>query len=241
MLKVLNDLQKDIAANGPDAARRNRGAGLIIPVQLVLREAGYTIDADGMDGPKTRAALNKFQKEHGLKVTPDFTVDADMIAALREQYVKNYRETPHYAQAEKLQQVKNQKYKSALMDYFVNSPLTQIPLDGIFNRQEIADLSSIYNIKKLAFGWSPNRMRKDMHPERFDKNGNPKSRLDLTKFDADKNSKINVVVYNNLGQENTYVLDAAKIMKTDPTGRLEVSTGRVYMQLQDAMKQTVLA
>lgn len=199
IIKVLNDLQNDITTNGPDAARRNRGAGLIIPVQLVLREAGYAIDADGMDGPKTRAALNKFQKDHGLKITPDFTIDVAMIAALREEYVKNYKETTRFApSAEKLQQLKNQKYKSALMNYFVNSPLTQIPLDNMFTRQEMADLSSIYNIKKLAFGWSPSRMRKDMHPERFDKNGNPKSRLDLTKFDADKNSKINVVVYNNL-------------------------------------------
>lgn len=37
------------------------------------------------------------------------------------------------------------------------------------------------------------------------------------------------------------MVDAAKIMKTDPTGKMEVSTGRVYMQLQNAMKQTYLA
>lgn len=38
-------------------------------LQEALDKAGYTLKADGRMGPKTRAALKKYQKGNGLKVT----------------------------------------------------------------------------------------------------------------------------------------------------------------------------
>lgn len=38
-------------------------------LQEALDQAGYTLKADGRMGPKTRAALKKYQKDNGLKVT----------------------------------------------------------------------------------------------------------------------------------------------------------------------------
>ncbi len=38
-------------------------------LQQALDKAGYTLKADGRMGPKTRAALKKYQKDNGLKVT----------------------------------------------------------------------------------------------------------------------------------------------------------------------------
>ena len=38
-------------------------------VQKALSKEGYSVKADGKLGPKTEAALMKFQKDNGLKVT----------------------------------------------------------------------------------------------------------------------------------------------------------------------------
>ncbi|HIJ55853.1 MAG TPA: peptidoglycan-binding protein [Deltaproteobacteria bacterium] len=38
-------------------------------VQAALIKAGFKLQADGLMGPKTRAALKKYQKTQGLKVT----------------------------------------------------------------------------------------------------------------------------------------------------------------------------
>ena len=51
-------------------------------VQTALNANGAQLAVDGKMGPKTRAALEAFQKAHGLKVTG--RVDKETIAALRK-------------------------------------------------------------------------------------------------------------------------------------------------------------
>jgi peptidoglycan hydrolase-like protein with peptidoglycan-binding domain len=38
-------------------------------VQTALNQAGFKLKVDGVEGPKTRAALRQYQEKHGLKIT----------------------------------------------------------------------------------------------------------------------------------------------------------------------------
>jgi peptidoglycan hydrolase-like protein with peptidoglycan-binding domain len=49
-------------------------------IQEALNKAGAKLKVDGIMGPKTKAALEKFQKKHGLKVTGE--PDKETLAKL---------------------------------------------------------------------------------------------------------------------------------------------------------------
>lgn len=40
----------------------------VIALQNALNAAGYTVDVDGIFGKKTKSAVERYQKEHGLSV-----------------------------------------------------------------------------------------------------------------------------------------------------------------------------
>ena len=66
------------ASGTPLAAAGNRARTLAI--QKALNAAGASIDADGFLGPSTRAAIARFQTDHGLEATG--RLDAATLSAL---------------------------------------------------------------------------------------------------------------------------------------------------------------
>lgn len=64
--------------------RRKFGSGLVRQIQRKLDALGYQAEgADGYSGPKTRAAIRGFQKEHGLKA--DGQASEELLAHIEQQ------------------------------------------------------------------------------------------------------------------------------------------------------------
>lgn len=69
--------QSSLLSNIPAEGNRSH----VSAVQHELRSRGYKIRVDGKFGPKTRAAVRKFQRKQGLAVTG--ALDRDTLQALQ--------------------------------------------------------------------------------------------------------------------------------------------------------------
>lgn len=248
LLTHLQNIKSDIAQNGPETTMRNRGAGYTLPLQLILRAENFNIDADGMQGPKTAKALDDFCLYYNIQRVHPGTVmlTADEMDAVITAYQTKYAEAMPREKTEKkekklspeqLEQLENQKYKSALFEYFVNSGMrprleTILPSstdkgrasDMITSKKqkELHDIMRTDNgVKTIAFGPTINRTGKAW--------------LDLSSFDIKKNPNITLTVHTNNNFETSFVVDAREITDQNDRGEIHVDFLTLYQKTRQAL------
>lgn len=219
-------------------------------MQLMLRELGYKLEVDGFDGDITKAAIEDFKKNNRIidKVTYDTTMKpvkygVDLFTTLRERYTEKFSEKGAASTKESIakkelspeekKELENTRYKKVLIGYFMNS-LTRPKLSDILptskDRGAFRGIVPTYGnedirldgVKSVAYG--PN-IRRD----------NTTSWLDLSKFDLEKNSKIDLIAHTNNGFETSFTVDVKDITYTNSNKELKMNLPILYQKTSVAI------
>lgn len=248
LLTHLQNIKSDIAQNGPEATLRNRGAGYTLPLQLILRAENFGIDADGMKGPKTAKALDDFCDYYNIQRAHPGTVmlTADEMDAVITAYQTKYVEQMPTEKTDKkekklspeqLEQIENQKYKSALFEYFVNSgmrPRMETILPSSTDKGRASDMITSKKQKELHdIMRADNGVKTIAFGPRINRSGN--SWLDLSSFDIKKNSNITLTVHTNNNVETSFVVDAREITDKNTRGDIHVDFITLYQKTRQAL------
>lgn len=193
--------------------------------------------------------MKDFKEKNNISLNAPSPYSVDFFKTLREKYIGRYSEkdaakrlTERIAKKELTPEEKkaleNTRYRSFLTEYFVNTLARPAIADVLPTKEDRGafyglvptdgnDILRADGVKSVAYG--PNIRRND-----------DKSWLDLSNFDLEKNSKINLVAHTNNGYETSFTVDVKDITYINPNKELKINLVNLYKKTSSAISKGYL-